>query len=125
MKYDLAAAMRRAALLTRASDVAQATRVIRDALAGGSAPVSPGTGPKVKPLRHQRHPNSRLVKTDARAPETSPAPELTGELSPDPNSVGHVGGARSRGRTRQPLGAALRALPKAGWAVMQSIPCLA
>ena len=126
MNYDFAAAMRRAALLTRASNVAQATRVIRDALAGGSAPVPSGTGYEVEPSPRQLHPDSRLIETDAGAAGTSRAPELTGVLPHDLGSFGRLGGARSRGRMRQPLGVALKALREGrlGGGAINSLPGL-
>ena len=62
MKDDFAAAMRRAALLTRGGDVARATRAIRDALAGGMDSRAPDAARPDAASRPPQRPDLRLVK---------------------------------------------------------------
>ena len=73
--------MRRAARLTRAADVAQATRVIQDALAGGSDARRRGSRIEVEPSQRPQQPTLRLIEPDAETVENAHAhAELTGVL---------------------------------------------
>jgi poly(hydroxyalkanoate) depolymerase family esterase len=100
MKDGLAAAMRRAALLTRGGDVARATRVIRNALAGGTDAPAPETArPDAVPSPSQR-PDLRLVKPSIEVP-----------AEPAPNPIPGEAKRRERlPRMRKPLDEVLRRL---------------
>ena len=81
MNADFAAAMRRATLLTRAQDVAGATRLIQIALAGQPASESHGTGPQaVIPPRSPQPSPGRLVDADIAA--LTMAGRVGGEVRP-------------------------------------------
>jgi poly(hydroxyalkanoate) depolymerase family esterase len=126
MNYDFAAAMRRAARLTRASDLPQATRIVQDALARRSASGASGGGYRVKSLPLQRHQDSRHMNGDAGAAEPAAAPEMTGVLPRALDSSNRLSGAQPPGRLRQPLGAALQALREGrlGAGAINSLPGL-
>ena len=106
MNHAFAAAMRRAAHLTRAGDVATATYVIQDALRERAPSPRTEMAPHAAPSdRHGQGQMLRLVASERRASETSgPKPSVEawttlgeGNLHPSP-------------RTRKPLGEVLRLL---------------
>ena len=103
MTNDFAAAMRRAALSTRAYDVVEATRIIQDALA---RQASVGTYHAPRPDKSSRKSNSRpalrLIDPNAEIIEPSKAPE--------PSTGGHGGSKRPLQRLRKPLGEVLQIL---------------
>ena len=70
MKDGFAAAMRRAALLTRGGDVVRATRAIRDALAGGMESRAPDAARPDPASRPPQRPDLRLVRPGT---ETAPS----------------------------------------------------
>ena len=95
MSQRFAAAMREAAHFTRDGNVEQATRVIRDALAGGSLPPASTAGDMATNARPgEQYPTLRLVQPDA---EISANPPATAQPSP---------------RMRKPLGEVLQLLRK-------------
>jgi poly(hydroxyalkanoate) depolymerase family esterase len=109
MDFDLARAMREAAELTRASKLAEATRVIQDALAGRSSVGStlPGTatpdpgGPTETPRR-----------IDQAAPQVEPAPR-GGERAQSAHSAEPHASGRLGPRLRRSLGDVVRTLRQA------------
>src|SRR5688572_9637616 len=103
MTNDFAAAMRRAALSTRAYDVVEATRIIHDALvrqAGGGTCHAPG--PARSSRDSKRRPALRLIDPNAEIIEPTKAPE--------PSTASLRGSQRPLPRLRRPLGEALRIL---------------
>ena len=101
MKDDFAAAMRRAALLTRGGDVAGATRAIRNALSGGMDSRAPDTARADAASRPPQRPDLRLVKPGTETPsEPGSSNEVRGETS----------GRQRLPRMRKPLGEVLRRL---------------
>jgi hypothetical protein len=111
MKNDLASAMRRAALSTRAGDVAKATNIILHALVGRKHNVagdaaSPGIAlprPKLRPTLRLINPNSERVKASG---EPAPSTELSSLVGP----ANDIGGPENSQRLRKPLGEVLRIL---------------
>ena len=112
MNHDFAAAMRRAARLTHASDLAKATQVIQHALAGrprvveGSAAAPLDDTPQSPPHR----PMLRLVKPDAEIVEAPGEPNPSDELPGATGAFGGVGAFQASPRIRRPLGEVLQAL---------------
>jgi poly(hydroxyalkanoate) depolymerase family esterase len=103
MTNDFAAAMRRAALSTRAYEVAEATRIIQDALmrqAGVGTYHAPR--PDLSSRESKSHPAVRLIDPNAEIIEPTKAPE------PSTSSLG--GSQRPSRRLRRPLGEVLRIL---------------
>jgi len=109
MNHDFAAAMRRAADLTRAGNVATATRVIQDAIAGRTAPLQEDLPSTVMPSRMPQRPMLRLVQTDADAAEPSAEALSSTEPWRQADIFPSIGGIPSR-RMRRPLGEVLRTL---------------
>ncbi len=101
MTNDFAAAMRRAALSTRAYDVVEATRTIQDALMRQAA-VGTCHAPRPDPSSRESksRPALRLIDPNAEIIEPSKVPE------PSTASVG--GSRRPLRRLRRPLGEVLR-----------------
>jgi poly(hydroxyalkanoate) depolymerase family esterase len=94
MNKDFAAAMRRAALATRACDLAGATRVIQDALASrNTSGLSEHAASDITPPPPNRRPSLRLIAPGAETVEPSSRPELTRPVRP-----------------RRPLGVVIQAL---------------
>jgi poly(hydroxyalkanoate) depolymerase family esterase len=111
MKIDFAAAMRRAALSTRASDVAKATNIILHALVGrketvardAASPDIAFPGPKARPTLRLINPNSERIKA-------SGEPEPSSVLSSFVGPANDIGGPENSQRLRKPLGEVLRIL---------------
>lgn len=102
MNEDFAAAMRRAALSTRASNLTEATRVIQDALAGRSVSgARASTGPDITPPPARSRPTPFPVDPHAEIVEPSARPTAT-TARPDVS--------RPSRKLRKPLGEALRIL---------------
>jgi poly(hydroxyalkanoate) depolymerase family esterase len=102
MTNDFAAAMRRAALSTRAYDVVEATRIIQDALAR-QAGIGTYHGPRPDMSREQKsRPALRLIDPNAEIIEPSKATE--------PSTAGLGGSQRPLRRLRKPLGEVLQIL---------------
>lgn len=110
MNHDFASAIRRAAGLTRASDLAEATQVIQEALARRRLAEPSSTRGLDDTLRPPHRPLLRLVEPVGNTPEivgpTTPSPDLPG-LNRD--FAGIEGFPASR-RPRKPLGEVLLAL---------------
>ena len=106
MTNDFAAAMRRAALSTRAYDVGEATRIIQDALA---RQAGVGTYHAPRPAKSSRKPKSRpalrLIDPNAEIIEPSKATE--------PSTAGLGELQRPLRRLRKPLGEVLQILREA------------
>jgi poly(hydroxyalkanoate) depolymerase family esterase len=103
MTNDFAAAMRRAALSTRAYDVTEATRIIQDALmrqAGVGTYHAPR--PDLSSRESKSRPARRLIDPNAEIIEPSKAPE--------PSTASLGGSQRPLRRLRRPLGEVLRIL---------------
>ena len=102
MTNDFAAAMRRAALSTRAYDLAKATRIIQDALAR-QAGLGTYHAPRPDMSRKQRsRPALRLIDPNAEIIEPCRATE--------PSTTGLGGSQRPLRRLRKPLGEVLQIL---------------
>ena len=102
MKSDFSAAMRRAAELTRAQNVIEATRVIQRALMGRRNVAPPAEEPRE---------SARLLQPPSFA-EAAAAAEPSGEEAPTAKAPG-AADMRRGGRTRRPLGEVLRLLREA------------
>ena len=72
MNEDFVAAMRRATQATRASNVAEATRVIQDVLMGRAIPAEPNTTvPEILAPQTRSHPQPFQIDPDADLVEPS------------------------------------------------------
>jgi hypothetical protein len=103
MTNDFAAAMRRAALSTRAYDVVEATRIIQDALmrqAGVGTYHAPR--PDLSSRESKSRPARRLIDPNIEIIEPSKAPE--------PSTASLGGSQRPLRRLRRPLGEVLQIL---------------
>jgi len=113
MNDDFAAAMRRAALSTRAYDLMEATRIIQDALAGRSASDidQPASSDAVSPPPQQR-PTLRLVGSDIEIvePSAKPASSSAPPAKPASSSAQPRAGTATTNRLRRPLGETIQAL---------------
>lgn len=84
MNNDFETAMRRAVRFTRALNVAEATRVIRDALAGRSVSDTRTSSPDIAPPRPIQRSTPFPVDPDAEIiePPTRPEPDEPAQKSP-------------------------------------------
>lgn len=103
MTNDFAAAMRRAALSTRAYDVAEATRIVQDAVMR-QAGVGTCRAPRPDPSSQESRSRPALRPIDPNAEIIEPS-EAT-----EPSTAGLGGSQRPLRRLRRPLGEALRIL---------------
>lgn len=102
MNEDFVAAMRRATQATRASNVAEATRVIQDVLMGRAIPAEPNTtSPEILAAEAQSHPKPFQIDPDADLVEPSEEPTMP---------VGRPSKALSSMTSRKPLGDTVRIL---------------
>jgi Esterase PHB depolymerase len=111
MKIDFAAAMRRAALSTRAGDVAKATNIIMHALVGRKETVADDSAsPDIAFPRPKLRPRLRLINPNSERIKASGEPEPSTELSSFIGPATDIGGPENSQRLRKPLGEALRIL---------------
>jgi poly(hydroxyalkanoate) depolymerase family esterase len=108
MNHDFAAAMRRAAQFTGASDVAKATQVIQDAIAG--RPVADTVDAAAMSQSPSRRPMLRLIKPDSEIGETSLEPGSGNELSSSSKTIPGLDASKLSQRFRKPLGEVLQIL---------------
>ena len=115
MNHDFAAAMRRAARLTHASDLAKATQVIQHALAGrprGGRLRRCTLGDKPQSPPHR--PMLRLVGPDAEIVETPGEPNPSDELPGATGAFGGIGAFKRRNAYESRLAKSCRPCAKAG-----------
>jgi poly(hydroxyalkanoate) depolymerase family esterase len=122
MNTEFGAAMRRALLLTRAQDLAGATRAIQAALTGQPADDDgEAASQDITPPRPRERAVSRLI--DLKAETVTPLPEHA-QSRPEPDAAPGEAISQRRFRLRRPLGEVLRTLRDGGpkIAALDSIP---